>query len=308
MTQEYVIDIDKLNKSYGKVSALNDFSLKVKKNSIFGLLGPNGAGKTTAIEIVLGLKKQDSGNVSVFGTNPAKSYKKIANRIGVMLQQGGINPGLRPAEALNLYASLYTDTLNVNEVLERVNLMGVQTPVRRLSGGQAQSLSLALAIIGKPELVFLDEPTVGMDPNARYRTWEIINELKDSGATVVLTTHLMDEAEKLCDEIAIVSKGSVVKQGEKLELQQDSNERVKITTDLPIDTDELRNRISLKVEKASDTSFYVNGSMSSTDIALLTKYLEENSVTLQSFNSHIKPLEELFIELTRENETGDENE
>ena len=187
-----VIEASMLSKTYGIKRALNDFSLEVPSGMIFGLLGPNGAGKTTAIEIMLGLRKSDSGTLTVLGENPEKRYGAIAPRIGAMLQQGGINPGLKPREAVKLYSAFYPTSLAVDELLKRVDLANVNTMVRRLSGGQAQSLSLALAIVGKPELGFLDEPTVGMDPIARRRTWDSIRVLRESGTTVVLTTHLSD--------------------------------------------------------------------------------------------------------------------
>ena len=156
---EIIIDAQNLFKNYGSKIALNDFSLQVTQSSIFGLLGPNGAGKTTAIEIMLGLRKRDSGNLKIFSKDPETNFQSIADSIGAMLQEGGINPSLNPKEALNLYASLYSNSTNPQELLERVGLKGVKTMVRRLSGGQKQSLSLAIALIGQPELVFLDEPT-----------------------------------------------------------------------------------------------------------------------------------------------------
>lgn len=295
-----VINIENLHKTYGSSKALDGFNLKVESNIIFGLLGPNGAGKTTAIEIMLGLKKQDSGSVSIFGVDTQKHYSKIADRVGVMLQQGGINPALKPHDALKLYAQFYSNPLDIEPLLERVDLTGVQTPVRRLSGGQAQSLSLALAIIGQPELVFLDEPTVGMDPNARRRTWEIIKELKANGSTVILTTHLMDEAELLCDRIAIVSKGKIVADGNLKELTQNGSNFLDVEIDKPIDIIKLSSALGVKVDQADGLSIRIHSEPTPELITKIASFLETNNVLMTKFSCLSKDLEEVFIELTAE--------
>lgn len=295
-----IIQASSLSKTYGARRALDDFSLSVPSGMIFGLLGPNGAGKTTAIEIMLGLRTSDSGSVAVLGNDPQKHYQRIAPKIGAMLQQGGINPGLKPKEALKLYAAFYPTSLDVDELLERVDLAGVNTMVRRLSGGQAQSLSLAIAIIGKPELVFLDEPTVGMDPRARRRTWEIIKELRTAGSTVVLTTHLMDEAEMLCDEIAIVSQGKVIAQGDTNALTSSNQDSIEIEFDRDIDAMVLAKVLEVSCEQKNSNSINAAVKQSSEFLLKVAQYAQNNGLNVISYQSQSKNLEDVFIELTEE--------
>lgn len=293
-----VIDAKHIFKNYGSKIALSDFSLQVNESSIFGLLGPNGAGKTTAIEIMLGLRNRDKGEISIFDKDPAIEFDAISDSIGAMLQEGGINPGLKPLEALALYASFYSNPLNVKEVLERVGLTGVTTMVRRLSGGQKQSLSLALALIGQPKLVFLDEPTAGMDPHARRRTWEIIKELKAQGTTVVLTTHLMDEAEMLCDEIAIVSNGTVVTQGKTQEILDSHQDSLDIIFASDIDLFDLDGVSESNCEKISSSHYKLTIEPNPDFLVKLTEFASKKNVLITQYSSLSKTLEEVFIELT----------
>ncbi len=295
-----VIEAISLSKSYGSKRALDNFSLTVESGMIFGMLGPNGAGKTTAIEIMLGLRNSDEGVVSVLDENPEKHYQKIAPRIGAMLQQGGINPGLKPREALKLYSSFYPSSLDVDELLERVDLSGVTTIVRRLSGGQAQSLSLALAIIGKPELVFLDEPTVGMDPRARRRTFDIIKELRDSGSTVVLTTHLMDEAEMLCDEIAIVSQGRVIAQGDTAALISTHQDAIDIEFASAIDALDVSSALNVTCIQKAPNIVRIEMEPTSEFLIRIAQYARDHDIMVTKYSSQAKNLEDVFIELTEE--------
>lgn len=293
-----VIQATSLSKTYGSRRALDDFSLEVPSGIIFGLLGPNGAGKTTAIEIMLGLRKSDSGTVKVLDQNPEKNFEKIAPRIGAMLQQGGINPGLKPREAVKLYSSFYPQSLDVDELIKLADLQDVSTTVRRLSGGQSQSLSLALAIIGKPELVFLDEPTVGMDPRARRRTWGIIQKLRQDGSTVILTTHLMDEAEMLCDEIAIVSKGKVIAQGDTATLTSVHHDAIEVEFSEPIIASELNSVLNIDCEQKNETSLTILTNPNSEILIKLATYALEKNLTIVKYSSQAKNLEDVFIELT----------
>lgn len=296
-----VIHVESLYKTYGEKKALDNFSLNVPQGTIFGLLGPNGAGKTTAIEILLGLRTSDKGESRVFGEDPATSFMRIAPRIGAMLQQGGINPGLKPREALNLYAAFYPKSLDVAKTLERVDLNGVETSVRRLSGGQAQSLSLAIAIVGKPELVFLDEPTVGMDPRSRRRTWDIIRELREAGTTVVLTTHLMDEAEMLCDEIAIVSNGKVIATGDPGTLTHSSQQGIDVTFHSDIDLTELASHIASPIERIQPLHYRISAEATPERISAIAQYAQNKGVTISELSTK-STLEDVFIELTSQGE------
>jgi ABC-2 type transport system ATP-binding protein len=205
------ITVEHLSKSYADKQAVSDLSFTVRSGEIFALLGPNGAGKTTTVEILEGYRTASGGTVRVLGLDPQRDAQRLKPQIGVMLQQDGVYPTLRALEVLRLYASFFT---NPEEPVELLRLVGLSeaagTRTRQLSGGQKRRLALALALIGRPRLVFLDEPTTGMDPQARRATWDIILSLKQRGATVLLTTHLMDEAERLADRIAIVDSGRLI--------------------------------------------------------------------------------------------------
>jgi ABC-2 type transport system ATP-binding protein len=208
------ITVEGLKKAYGANLAVDGLSFTVARGEVFGLLGPNGAGKTSTVEMLEGYRAPDAGVARVLGLDPIRDHSALTPRIGVMLQEGGLYPGIRPLEALRLFAAYYADHEDPEALLDLVGLRPVAgTLVRRLSGGQKQRLSLALALVGKPEVVFLDEPTAGMDPHARLTTWDVVVGLKERGATVILTTHAMDEAERLCDRVAIIDGGAIVAEG-----------------------------------------------------------------------------------------------
>ena len=213
------IEVAALEKHYGATRRSTGCSLASSAGEVFGLLGPNGAGKTTTVEILEGYRSPDRGHVRVLDLDPVDDGATLRPQIGVMLQEGGLAPGLRPLEALRLFASFYDDADDPDRCSGLVGLDDARrTLVRRLSGGQRQRLSLALALVGRPRVVFLDEPTAGMDPHARATTWDLVRELRDDGVTVVLTTHAMDEAEQLCDRLAIVDHGRLVALGTPTEL------------------------------------------------------------------------------------------
>src|SRR5438067_3761153 len=205
------IIVENFTKSYGSNRVVDELQFTVQRGEIFALLGPNGAGKTTTIETLEGYRKPDNGRVCVLGLDPIRESKRLKPQIGVMLQQEGLYPGLTAREVLHLFAGYYQYPQNIDGLLERVGLTtAAKTRCRRLSGGQKRRLALAVALVGNPVLVFLDEPTAGMDPQARLATWEIIRDLKRNGATVLLTTHLMDEAERLADRVAIIDSGRLI--------------------------------------------------------------------------------------------------
>jgi ABC-2 type transport system ATP-binding protein len=205
------VAVSNLGKDYGGRAVVDDLSFEVAPGEVFALLGPNGAGKTTTIEILEGYRGADRGRVRVLGLDPRSDHSPLMQRVGLMLQQGGVYPSIRVSEVLELFAHFYPRPLDPEVLLNDLGLRDVaQSRFRQLSGGQQQRLSLALALIGQPELVFLDEPTAGMDPLARRATWEIIRSLKARGVTILLTTHFMDEAEELADRVAIVDRGRLV--------------------------------------------------------------------------------------------------
>ncbi len=208
------IEVDNLHKSYGELKAVDGLSFAVEKGEVFGLLGPNGAGKTTTVEILIGLRQRDSGNVRVMGFDPARESDAVKALIGVQLQQTQLYPLLSVEEILRLFASFYSNSASVDELLELVGLQERRkAKYRHLSGGQKQRLSLALTLINDPELVFLDEPTTGLDPQARRALWDIVEQMREQGKTVLLTTHYMEEAEVLCQRVAIIDHGKILALG-----------------------------------------------------------------------------------------------
>jgi ABC-2 type transport system ATP-binding protein len=219
-----VLEVADLEKHYGATRAVDGLTLSAQPAAVTAVLGPNGAGKTTTLEICAGLLPRDGGTVRVLGLDPAREAAALRSRLGVMPQASGngvagIYPAARPREVLTLFAALYRDPLPVEPLLERLGLGRVAaTPWRRLSGGEQQRLSLGLAIVGRPELVLLDEPSAGLDLHGRRETWSLVDELRTAGAGVILTTHAMDEAERLADHVVIVDRGRVVASGSPGEL------------------------------------------------------------------------------------------
>ncbi len=214
-----VVEVRDMVKTYNSVHAVDGVSFTVEKGAVFGLLGPNGAGKTTIIESLVGLRRPDSGTLSVLGHDPVRSPTPVREKVGVQLQVTSLFPRIRVVEALSLFAALYPRTQDPDGLLKRVGLEGKRrAAAQSLSGGEKQRLALALALINDPELVFLDEPSAGVDPLGRRAIWEIIRELQSAGKTVFLTTHLMDEAEKLCDEVLFLDRGKCVAKGPPGEL------------------------------------------------------------------------------------------
>jgi ABC-2 type transport system ATP-binding protein len=205
-----VIEATGLTKRYGGQAVVDGISFHVEKGEIFGILGPNGAGKTTAIECLEGLRKRDGGDVRILGLDPKSDGHRLHQRIGVQLQETQLQDKLKVREALELYASFYPDPADWRELLDRWGLAGQSgTSFGKLSGGQKQRLFIALALVGNPEMVFLDELTAGLDPGARRATWDLISQVRASGVTVVLVSHFMDEVEELCDRVAILERGRI---------------------------------------------------------------------------------------------------
>ena len=208
------MEIDNLVVRYGEKTAVDGLSLTVAAGTVTAVLGPNGAGKTTTVETCEGFRRPDSGSVRVLGLDPLADHDELMPKIGVMLQEGGAWSGVRAVEMLRYVATLHTHPLDIPALVERLDLGSCgRTPYRRLSGGQKQRLSFALAILGRPEIAFLDEPTTGLDPHGRREIWQLIRDLRDDGVTVVLTTHAMDEAEQLSDQVHVVSAGTVIASG-----------------------------------------------------------------------------------------------
>jgi len=206
-----VIGVTNLVKTYGSVKAVNQISFEVAQGEVFGMLGPNGAGKTTAVEIMEGLRTADSGSATVLGMDVSKDTRAVKERIGVQSQSPALFPGLKVREIINFFRSLYKKSVPTTRIIELAALQESRDVLfRNLSGGQQQRLSVALAFVNDPEIIFLDEPTTGLDPQARRAMWEVIETFQRAGKTVVLTTHYMEEAQRLCDRIAIMDYGQII--------------------------------------------------------------------------------------------------
>ena len=206
-----IIEIDHLRKTYGKTVAVDDASFAVEEGEIFGILGPNGAGKTTTVECVVGLRIPDAGTIRVIGLDPQTDRTELRENVGVQLQESALQAKLKVREALELYGSFYRETADADRLMDSLGLADKRdTYFKKLAGGQKQRLSIALALIGRPKIAVLDELTTGLDPQARRDTWELIEGVRDSGVTIVLVTHSMEEAERLCDRVALFDSGRIV--------------------------------------------------------------------------------------------------
>ena len=208
---EGIVTVQHLVKKYGDFVAVNDVSFSIKQGEIFGIIGPNGAGKTTTVECISGLRTPDSGSISIHGLSPLKDRNKIREFLGVQLQESAMPPRLKVGEAVRLFASFYPSPVGADGLLETLGISNVKDSIyKKLSGGQKQRLSIALALIGNPKIAILDELTTGLDPEARRETWALIESIRDRGVTVILVTHFMDEAERLCDRLALINHGRLV--------------------------------------------------------------------------------------------------
>jgi ABC-2 type transport system ATP-binding protein len=296
------VEVEDLVISYGDKTAVDGLSLDVEQGSVTAILGPNGAGKTSTVETCEGYRRPDSGRVRVLGLDPVAEHSELMPRLGVMLQNGGVWNAVRAQEMLTFAASLHTHPLPVAPLVERLGLESCgRTPYQRLSGGQQQRLGLALALIGRPELVFLDEPTAGLDPQARRATWSLIEELASEGLTVVLTTHYMEEAERLADHIYLVDHGRVVTSGSPAQLtSQGSGATIRFDAEPGLDLDRLRHRLPagcLAVSTAPG-QYVVEGASSPAALAAVTDWLSAEGVMPSSLTMGRETLEDVFLRVT----------
>jgi len=295
------IVVKNFTKSYGSHRVVDELQFTVQRGEIFALLGPNGAGKTTTIETLEGYRTPDQGRVRVLGLDPIRESQKLKPHIGVMLQQDGLYPGLTAREVLHLFAGYYRQPQNIDSLLERVGLNTTnKTRCRRLSGGQKRRLALAVALVGNPTLVFLDEPTSGMDPQARLATWEIVRELKQNGVTVLLTTHLMDEAERLADRIAIIDHRRLVAFDTQSGLTGAQNSTVvRFIAPAGLDCTQLSALQSAHTaEEIRPGSYLIETDTAPLLIAELTAWLRDQHITLTELRVGHGSLEDLFLRLT----------
>lgn len=295
------ISIDNLHKRYGNLPAVDGISLQIPTGETYALLGPNGAGKTTTVEILEGLRRPSSGSVSVLGFDPARQRQQLHRRIGVMLQEGGASPGARAREILTLLAAFHEDSRDPDELLDLVGLAERSgTLYRRLSGGEKQRLSLAMALVGTPELVFLDEPTAGMDPGARRDTWGIIRRLRDEGITILLTTHFMDEAEQLADRVGILHRGRLVAEGPPADLVHGTG-GVTFVAEPGLPVDELADLLGCSVHAAAPGTYVADlGRPEPGQVAQIASWLAGRGILLRELRLGAAGLEEVFLTLTEE--------
>ena len=292
-----------LVKRYGDAVAVDRLDLEVPRGRVLALLGPNGAGKTTTVEVCEGFLRPDEGEVRVLGLDPVADRQRVRNRIGMMLQGGGAYPAAGAREMLSLVASYYADPLDPEWLLTGLGLgEHARTPYRRLSGGQQQRLSLACAIVGRPELVFLDEPTAGLDAQSRHAVWDLVRALRADGAGVVLTTHLMDEAAALADEVVIVDHGRRVAAGTPEELStRGTTEGVTVTAERALDPGDLASALGdgYRVVPGEDPrTLEVDGPVTPALMTSLCAAHERAGVQILSLARSARSLEEVFLDLT----------
>jgi ABC-2 type transport system ATP-binding protein len=298
------VEVTGLVMRYADKVAVDHLDLRVERHTITAVLGPNGAGKTTTLETCEGYRKPQQGSVSVLGLDPQRQRRDLLPRIGVMLQDGGAWSGVRATEMLTHIAKLHAHPLDVDALSERLGLGDCgRTPYRRLSGGQQQRLKLAMAIVGRPELVFVDEPTAGMDPAARRTTWQLLEEMRADGVTVVLTTHHMDEAEHLADHIHIIDRGRMLASGTPLELTRGGTSTIRLVVTKPFPDgapESLQQALGghLDVRTISDVSLLITGAADSTTLAVVSAWCEQQHVLPESLNLGQRNLEDVFLELT----------
>ena len=296
-----VLQVENLTKRYGDVEAVRGISFSVQEGEVFGLLGPNGAGKTSTIEILEGLRTPDGGNISVCGFDPRTQADELKHEIGAALQSTSLPEKIRVAEAIKLFASFYKRRRNVDDLLQRFGLEEKRNAFySQLSGGQKQRLALAMALVNDPKVLFLDEPTAGLDPQVRREIYDIIEELKREKKTIVLTTHYIEEAEKLCDRVAIVDHGKLIIEGTPRELKQGSADTTRIEVRLAREEAEstLKSLEGVTECRALNGLYVLHCQRPPQAIVSLVKHLEASNNELVGLEIATPSLEDVFIELT----------
>jgi ABC-2 type transport system ATP-binding protein len=299
------VEVDDLRMAYGATTAVDGLSLTVARGSITAVLGPNGAGKTTTLETCEGYRKPQGGSVRVLGLDPQTQRRDLLPRIGVMLQSGGAWSGVRAVEMLRHVATLHAHPLDVSMLVERLGLESCgRTPYRRLSGGQQQRLALAMAVVGRPELVFVDEPTAGMDPQARRATWGLLDELRRDGVTIVLTTHYMDEAERLADQVHVIDRGRLIASGSPYELTRgtgSSTIRLVVTEPFPPEAPaslQATLGAGTEVRPVTAHSLMITGPADASTLAKVSAWCDEQGVLPESLTLGQRTLEDVFLQIT----------
>jgi ABC-2 type transport system ATP-binding protein len=296
------ISVHGLKKSYGDVHAVKGIDFEIQPGEVFGLLGPNGAGKTTTVEILEGLRPRSGGEVSVLGFDPDRQRLQLKDRIGVCLQATNLPEKIRVREAMHLFASFYSRNADANKLLDRLQLQEKRDAYYgTLSGGQKQRLALALALINDPQLIFLDEPTTGLDPQVRVEIHSLLEELKSEHRTILMTTHYIEEAERLCDRVAIVDEGRIIALDTPARLQQQSRNASSIVVTCATPLPENRPAWAEAIQSALDPTgrtLTVNSRRPAATLVDLVKWIDQQGLELTDVSLKQPSLEDVFIELT----------
>jgi ABC-2 type transport system ATP-binding protein len=300
------IQVEALKKSYGSFAAVKGIDFEVRAGEVFGLLGPNGAGKTTTVEILEGLRARSGGRVSVLGYDPEVQTLELKDRLGVCLQATNLQEKMKVREAMEVFSSLYTRTVDTSQLLKRLQLWEKrESQYSKLSGGQKQRLALALALLNDPQALFLDEPSAGLDPQARLEIHELVQDLRREQRTILLTTHYIEEAEKLCDRVAIIDEGRIIAMGTPREIQERtfSDSTIEIQCEQPLEAGDLPQwseavRTTLDERRVLLT---VTSRRPARMIVEMVKWLDEQEAELADIRIKRPSLEEAFIELTGKN-------
>jgi ABC-2 type transport system ATP-binding protein len=294
-----VIEVRQLHKRYGETVAVDDISFEVQRGEIFGILGPNGAGKTTTVECIEGLRNPDRGTVSVLGLDPGRDRAELTQRLGVQLQDSQLPAKLRVDEALDLYSSFYRNPADWRSLVDLLGLAGkTTTRFAKLSGGQKQRLSIALALVGTPQVAVLDELTTGLDPAARHETWDLIEGVRDRGVTIVLVTHFMEEAERLCDRVALIDSGRVVAIDTPANLADgvETEQRIQFRPSVPLPPNLLEDLPDVSHVIHRGDVVVVTGNTNA--LNAVTSVLARNQIVARQLRVDQASLEDAFLALT----------
>ncbi|MCW4018126.1 MAG: ABC transporter ATP-binding protein [Candidatus Bathyarchaeota archaeon] len=298
-----IITVSHLWKQYGAVAAVDDVTFSINEGEIFGIIGPNGAGKTTMVECISGLRVPDSGSITIYGLSPKEDRDELRNFVGVQLQESSLPPRIKVVEALNLFASFYSDPLDCQELLKSLRMTEKRNAkFKQLSGGQKQRLSIALALIGNPKIAILDELTTGLDPDARREVWGLIERIRDRGVTVILVTHYMDEAERLCDRVALINHGKLVANDTPagLAASEGGDIHMQFAPSRSVDDKILAALPGVTSVEHRGTRVIVNGSGDITTHVLYA--LLKADITVKDIQVKSGNLEDAFVKLTQTND------
>jgi ABC-2 type transport system ATP-binding protein len=298
--RETAVEVQDVVVKYGDVVAVDGVSLTVPRGAILALLGNNGAGKTSLLQVCEGFRGPDAGTVRVLGLDPVADHDDLMPRLGIMLQSGGVYPWATAGDILRLFASFAASPLDTDMLLDRLGLRKfAKTTFRRLSGGEQQRLSLAIALVGRPELVFLDEPTAGMDVGARQTTWELVESLRADGVSVLLTTHLLDEAESLADHVVIMDNGVVAATGTPAELTAAAGiDLLQVRADPALPVAGLAARLDAKVTEDKPGEYAIAGVLDTEAIALVLGWFATAGAQVTAVNTRRRTLEDVYLALT----------